>query len=62
MRDFGELMQNDRKIKAKRGNTRKFKNWGNAKLGGLVKELGFQIVTLKSPFKRGKTMKQNNAE
>ena len=34
------------KIKAKRGRTRKFKIRGNAKLGGLVKELGFLIVTL----------------
>ena len=33
------------KIKAKRGKTRKLKKQGNAKLGGLVKELGFQIVT-----------------
>jgi hypothetical protein len=33
------------KIKAKRGRTRKFKNEDNAKLGGLVKELGCQIVT-----------------
>ena len=35
------------KIKAKRGRTRKYKNEGNAKLGGLVKELGFLFVTLK---------------
>ena len=41
--DFGRLTQNDRKIRVKRGRTRKFKNEGNAKLGGLVKELGFQI-------------------
>jgi hypothetical protein len=33
------------KIKAKRGRTRKCKNEGNAKLGGLVKELGFLYVT-----------------
>ena len=33
------------KIKAKRGKMRKFKNGGNAKLGGLVKELGFLFVT-----------------
>jgi hypothetical protein len=32
-------------IKAKRGRTWKFKNRDNAKLGGLVKELGCQIVT-----------------
>ena len=31
------------KIKAKRERTRKYKNEGNAKLGGLVKELGFQV-------------------
>ena len=29
------------KIKAKLGRTRKYKNEGNAKYGGLVKELGF---------------------
>ena len=29
------------KIKAKRGRTRKYENEDNAKLGGLVKELGF---------------------
>ena len=29
------------KIKAKRGRTRKYENVGNAKYGGLVKELGF---------------------
>ena len=33
------------KIKAKRGRTRKDKNEGNAKYGGLMKELGCQIVT-----------------
>ena len=33
------------KIKAKRGSTRKYEKEGNAKYGGLVKELGFQIVT-----------------
>ena len=33
------------KIKAKRGRTWKLKNQGNAKLGGLVKELGFLFVT-----------------
>ena len=32
-------------IKTKRGRTWKFKNRDNAKLGGLVKELGCQIVT-----------------
>ena len=32
-------------IKAKRGRTWKFKNRDNAKLGGLVKEIGCQIVT-----------------
>ena len=40
----------------------KYENEGNAKLGGLVKELGLQIVTSKSPFKRDKTMKQNGAK
>jgi len=29
------------KIKAKRGRMRKYENEGNAKYGGLVKELGF---------------------
>ena len=29
------------KIKAKQGRTRKYENEDNAKLGGLVKELGF---------------------
>ena len=29
------------KIKVKRGRMRKYENRGNAKLGGLVKELGF---------------------
>ena len=33
------------KIKAKRGRTRKRTKRGNAKFGGLVKELGCQIVT-----------------
>ena len=33
------------KIKAKRGRTRKYENVGNAKYGGLVKELGFLFVT-----------------
>ena len=33
------------KIKAKLGRTRKYENEGNAKFGGLVKELGCQIVT-----------------
>ena len=33
------------KIKAKRGRTMKVKNEDYAKLGGLVKELGCQIVT-----------------
>ena len=33
------------KIKVKRGRMRKYENEGNAKLGRLVKELGFQIVT-----------------
>jgi hypothetical protein len=33
------------KIEARRGRTVKFKNRDNAKLGGLVKELGCQIVT-----------------
>jgi hypothetical protein len=32
-------------IKAKRGRTWKLKNRDNAKLGGLVKEIGCQIVT-----------------
>ena len=35
------------KIKEKRRRMRKYENEGNAKMGGLVKELGFQIVTLK---------------
>ena len=35
------------KIKVKRGKMRKYENEGNAKLGGLVKELGFLFVTLK---------------
>ena len=38
------------KIKAKRGRMRMFKNEGNAKLGGLVKELGCQIVTQETGF------------
>jgi len=33
------------KIKVKRGKMRKYENEGNAKLGGLVKELGFLFVT-----------------
>ena len=33
------------KIKVKRGRMRKYENEDNAKFGGLVKELGFQIVT-----------------
>ena len=33
------------KIKAKRGRMKKCQNEGNAKYGGLVKELGCQIVT-----------------
>ena len=33
------------KIKVKRGRTRKYENVGNAKYGGLVKELGFLFVT-----------------
>ena len=33
------------KIKAKWGRMRKYENEGNAKLGGLVKELGFLFVT-----------------
>ena len=32
-------------IKARRGGTRKYENEDNAKLGGLVKELGFLFVT-----------------
>ena len=32
------------KIKAKQGRMRKYENEGNAKFGGLVKELGCQIV------------------
>jgi hypothetical protein len=33
------------KIKAKRGRTRIYENGDNAKMGGLVKELGFLFVT-----------------
>ena len=33
------------KIKVKRGKMRKYENEGNAKLGGLVKKLGFLFVT-----------------
>ena len=33
------------KIKVKRGRTRKYEIEGNAKLGGLVEELGFLFVT-----------------
>ena len=43
------------KMKAKRGRTRKYENEGNAKYGGLVKELGFLFVTLKLFRGRGTT-------
>ena len=42
---FGKINAIRPKIKAKRGRTRKYENVGNAKLGGLVKELGFLFVT-----------------
>ena len=41
------------KIKAKRGRMRKYENEGNAKLGGLVKELGFLFVTQKQVIVAG---------
>jgi len=42
---FGKINAIRPKIKAKLGRTRKYENEGNAKLGGLVKELGFLFVT-----------------
>lgn len=42
---FGKINAIKPKIKEKRGRTRKCKKEGNAKYGGLVKELGFLFVT-----------------
>ena len=44
---FGRINAIRSKIKAKRRRMRKYENEGNAKLRGLVKELGCQIVTQK---------------
>ena len=49
-------------IKAKRGRTWKFKNRDNAKLGGLVKEIGCQIVTQFMTLEIRKVSMQNGAE
>ena len=42
---FGKINAIRPKIKARRGRTRKFELGQKANWGGLVKELGFQIVT-----------------
>jgi hypothetical protein len=49
-------------IKAKRGRTWKFKNRDNAKLGGLVKEIGCQIVTQFMTLGTRKVPLQNSEE
>jgi hypothetical protein len=60
--NYGELTQNDHKLKARRGKTRKFKNRDNAKLGGLVKEIGCQIVTQFMTLGTRKVPLQNSEE
>ena len=47
---FWKINANHPEIKAKRGRTRKFKLGLKANWGGLVKELGCQIVTQKTGF------------
>ena len=49
-------------IKARRGRTRKFKLGQKANCGGLVKELGCQIVTQKQGSDAGFSTKQIGAE
>ncbi len=51
--DFWKINAIRPEIKARRGRTRKFNLGQKAKWGGLVKELGCQIVTLKTSLLGG---------